>query len=180
MLTNTYECLAIILRSLRLVANYIRKPIRLIFATFWRICREYLFLHSQGYSPQCESSIRDTRNSTSTNFVTLPNARIFSRIHSRTAAHIRKGVTLSRFKIAPKAHVLIEYLTTTTAQLHHVGGIELGRIHTGSGSVPVSSEPYASGRLRDGFAFTLQTTDPPRTVRAHFAVYTLRLLRDRL
>ena len=58
MLTNTYECLAIILRSLRLVANCIRKPIRLIFATFWRICREYFFLHSQGYSPQCESSIR--------------------------------------------------------------------------------------------------------------------------
>ena len=57
MLTNTYECLAIILRSLRLVANCIRKPIRLIFATFWRICREYFFLHSQGYSPQCESSI---------------------------------------------------------------------------------------------------------------------------
>ena len=58
MLTNTYECLAIILRSLRLVANCIRKPIRLIFATFWRICREYFFLHSQGYSPQCETSIR--------------------------------------------------------------------------------------------------------------------------
>ena len=58
MLTNTYECLAIILRSLRLVANCIRKPIRLIFATFWRICREYIFLHSQGYSPQCESSIK--------------------------------------------------------------------------------------------------------------------------
>ena len=58
MLTNTYECLAIILRSLLLVANCIRKPIRLIFATFWRICREYLFLHSQGYSPQCESSIK--------------------------------------------------------------------------------------------------------------------------
>ena len=55
-----------------------------------------------------------------------------------------------------------------------------GRIHTGSGSVPDSSEPYASGRPRVGFAFTLQTTDPPRTVRAHFAVYTLRLLRDRL
>ena len=59
MLTNTCECLAIILRSLRLVANCIRKPIRLIFATFWRICREYIFLHSQGYSPQCESSIKD-------------------------------------------------------------------------------------------------------------------------
>ena len=58
MRTNTYECLAIILRSLRMVANCIRKPIRLIFATFWRICREYIFLHSQGYSPQCESSIR--------------------------------------------------------------------------------------------------------------------------
>ena len=58
MLTNTYECLAITLRSLRLVANCIRKPIRRIFATFWRICREYFFLHSQGYSPQCESSIK--------------------------------------------------------------------------------------------------------------------------
>ena len=57
---------------------------------------------------------------------------------------------------------------------------KLGRIHTGSGSVPDSSEPYASGRLRVGFAFTLQTTDPPRTVRAHFPVYTLCLLRDRL
>ena len=57
MLTNTYECLAIILQSLQLVANCIRKPIRLIFATFWRICREYFCLHSQGYSPQCESSI---------------------------------------------------------------------------------------------------------------------------
>ena len=55
----------------------------------------------------------------------------------------------------------------------------LGRIHTGSGSVPDSGEPYASGRLSVGFAFTLQTTDPTRTVRVHFAVYTLRLLRDR-
>ena len=45
MLTNTYEYLAIILRSLRLVANCIRKPIRHIFATIWRICREYIFLH---------------------------------------------------------------------------------------------------------------------------------------
>ena len=36
----------------------------------------------------------------------------------------------------------------------------------------------ASGRLSVGFEFTLQTTDPTRTVRAHFAVYTLRLLRD--
>ena len=57
MLTNTYEYLAIILRSLRLVANCIRKPIRHIFATIWRICREYILLHSQGYSPQCETSI---------------------------------------------------------------------------------------------------------------------------
>ena len=56
----------------------------------------------------------------------------------------------------------------------------IGRIHTGSGSVPDSSEPYASGRLRVGFAFTLQKTDPTRTVRVHFAVYTLRLLLDRL
>ena len=58
MLTNTYEYLAIILRSLRLVANRIRKPTRHIFATIWRICREYIFLHSQGYSPQCETSIK--------------------------------------------------------------------------------------------------------------------------
>ena len=57
MLTNTSEYLAIILRSLRLVANCIRKPIRHIFATIWRICREYILLHSQGYSPQCETSI---------------------------------------------------------------------------------------------------------------------------
>ena len=59
-------------------------------------------------------------------------------------------------------------------------GFSLGRIHTGSGSVLDSSEPYASGRLSVGFAFTLQTTDSTRTVRVHFAVYTLRLLRDRL
>ena len=58
-LTNTYEHLAIILRSLRLVANWIRKPIRHIFAIIWRICREYFFLHSQGYSPQCETIIKD-------------------------------------------------------------------------------------------------------------------------
>ena len=44
MLTNTYEYLAIILRSLRLVANCIRKPIRHIFATIWRICREYIYV----------------------------------------------------------------------------------------------------------------------------------------
>ena len=43
MLTNTYEYLAITLRSLRLVANCIRKPILHIFATIWRICREYIF-----------------------------------------------------------------------------------------------------------------------------------------
>ena len=59
-------------------------------------------------------------------------------------------------------------------------GINLGRIHTGSGSVPASSEPYASGRLRVGFSFTLQTTGPTRTVRVHFVVYTLHMLRDRL
>ena len=58
--------------------------------------------------------------------------------------------------------------------------VDLGRIHTGSGSVPDSSEPYASGRLSVGFAFTLQTTDPTRTVRVRFALYKLRLLRDRL
>ena len=45
----------------------------------------------------------------------------------------------------------------------------LGRIHIGSDSVTDSSEPYASNRLRVGFAFTLQTTDPTRTVRERFA-----------
>ena len=59
MLTNTYEYLAIILRSLRLVANCIRKPIRHIFATIWRICREYIFLHSHGNSQQCETSVTE-------------------------------------------------------------------------------------------------------------------------
>ena len=54
-----------------------------------------------------------------------------------------------------------------------------GRIHTGSASVPDSSEPNASGRLRVGFAFTLLTPDPTRTVRVRFAVYTLRLLTSR-
>ena len=49
-----------------------------------------------------------------------------------------------------------------------------------SGSVPDSSEPNASGRRRVGFAFTLQTNDPTRTVHVRFAVCTLRLLRDRL
>ena len=57
--TNTYEYLAIILRSLRLVANCVRKPIHHIFATIWRICRKYIFVYSQGYSPQCETSIRE-------------------------------------------------------------------------------------------------------------------------
>ena len=49
-----------------------------------------------------------------------------------------------------------------------------GRVHTESGSVPDSSEPYASGRLRVGFAYTLLTTDLMRTVYVRFAVYTLR------
>ena len=49
MLTNTYEYLAVILRSLRLVANCIRKPIRHIFATIWRICREYIFFYIRMY-----------------------------------------------------------------------------------------------------------------------------------
>ena len=53
-------------------------------------------------------------------------------------------------------------------------------VHTGSGSVPDSSEPFPSGRFRVGFAFTLLTTDPKRTVRARFAVYILGLLCDRL
>ena len=34
-------------------------------------------------------------------------------------------------------------------------GYHLGHIHTGSGSVPDSSKPNASGRLSVGFAFTL-------------------------
>ena len=72
MLTNTYEYLSIILRSLRLVANCIRKPIRHIFATIWRICREYIFLHSQGYSPQCETSITYTFQSAYTNEIIQP------------------------------------------------------------------------------------------------------------
>ena len=46
-----------------LMANCIRKPIRHTFATIWRICREYIFLHSQGYSPQCETSISVTSHS---------------------------------------------------------------------------------------------------------------------
>ena len=45
---------------------------------------------------------------------------------------------------------------------------QYGRMHTGSGSVPDSSESYASGRLSVGFVFTLQTTDPTQTVRVHF------------
>ena len=47
------------------------------------------------------------------------------------------------------------------------------RVHTGSGSVPDSSEPGI------GFAFTSLRTDPTRTLRVRFAVYTLRLFRDR-
>ena len=52
------------------------------------------------------------------------------------------------------------------------------RVHTASRSVPDSSEPFASGRLRVGFAFTLLTTDPMRTVRVPVAVFKLRLFRD--
>ena len=57
MLPNTYECLAITLRSLRIVANCIRKPIRHIFATVGEFAANIIVLHLQGYSPQCESSI---------------------------------------------------------------------------------------------------------------------------
>ena len=64
----------------------------------------------------------------------------------------------------------------TTADFKH----NYGRIHTGFGSEPDSSELNASGRRRFGFAFTLQTNDPTRTVRVRFAVYSLRMLRDRL
>ena len=81
MLTNTYECLAIILRSLRLVANC--KPIRIIFATFCRICREYFFLHSQRYSPQCESSIRRAIYSAQS-----PIGRNIAVIRNRYAIHV--------------------------------------------------------------------------------------------
>ena len=49
---------------------------------------------------------------------------------------------------------------------------DFGRVHIGSGSVPDSSEPYASGRLRVGFAFTLLTTVQTRTVRVRFAPCT--------
>ena len=50
----------------------------------------------------------------------------------------------------------------------------LGRIHTGSGSVPDSSESYASGRLRVGFAFTLLTSYPTRMVRRVHTASALR------
>ena len=43
MLTNTYEYLAIILRSLRWVANCIRNPIRHIFATIWQFAANIFF-----------------------------------------------------------------------------------------------------------------------------------------
>ena len=54
-----------------------------------------------------------------------------------------------------------------------------GRVHTVSGSVPYSSESYTSGRLRGGFAFTLLTTDPTRTVRTRTVrrVHTASALR---
>ena len=48
----------------------------------------------------------------------------------------------------------------------------IGRVHIESGSVPDSSEPYTSGRLRVGFAYTLLTTDPTRTVRVRYAYGT--------
>ena len=50
----------------------------------------------------------------------------------------------------------------------------MGRVHTESGSLPDSSEPYASGRLRVGFAFTLLTNDPKRTVRRVHTASALR------
>ena len=36
--------------------------------------------------------------------------------------------------------------------------MDLGRIHTGSGFVPDSSEPYASGRLKPGLQFERKST----------------------
>ena len=69
---------------------------------------------------------------------------------------------------------------TRTVRERYARRVKLGHINTGTGSLPDSSEPNASGRLRVEFAFTLLTTDPTRTVRVRFAVYTLRLLRDRL
>ena len=38
------------------MTNCIRKPIRHIFATIWRICSEYIFLHSQGYYSQLDTN----------------------------------------------------------------------------------------------------------------------------
>ena len=84
------------------------------------------------------------------------------------------------FYVKPDFDRLTKMQVNTLCDCCTLNTSDVGRIHTGSGSVPDSCEPYASGRLCVGFAFTLQTTDPPRTVRAHFAVYTLRLLRDRL
>ena len=63
-------------------------------------------------------------------------------------------------------------LTTDVVIKYHV--CLYGRVHTGSGSVPDSSEPYASGRLRVGFAFTLLTADPTRTVRRLHTASTSR------
>ena len=92
--------------------------------------------------------------------------------------------TILNFKMAVLNVYNPAYLTIYLRQKHenwqtytlwHIVSYE-----TESGYVPDSSEPYASGRLRVGLAYTLLTTDPTRTVRVRFAVYTLRLLCDRL
>ena len=57
MLTNTYECRRSFCYHCESVANFIRKPIRHIFATVCEFAANIIVLHSQGYSPQCESSI---------------------------------------------------------------------------------------------------------------------------
>ena len=49
--------LAITLRSLRIGGVCIRKPIRHIFVIVCEFAANIFVLHSQGYSPQCESSI---------------------------------------------------------------------------------------------------------------------------
>ena len=73
----------------------------------------------------------------------------------------------------------LQFKQRSTICIHSIFCLN-GRVHTESSSLPDSSEPYVSGRLRVGFAFTLLTTDPTRTVRVRFAVYKLRLLCDRL
>ena len=54
--------------------------------------------------------------------------------------------------------------------------IDLDYVHTASGPLPDSSEPFASCRRCVGFAFTLLTTE----VGVSVAVFTLRPERDPL